>query len=278
MAAEFAMRGKVLRDAPNRVVREAKNACLSFVPCNRLLYRLAKRYVDLHNGENNADIKTNGEFHFIQQYLPRCEIVFDIGANVGHWTSLALKINPAARVHCFEPSRDAFEQLQLNRFPGNVVCNNFGMSSSSRQAKMFAFDKHNTMNSLYARKGLDNLGLSMQHEENIVLDTVDRYCLEHGIEFIDLVKMDVEGHEIEVCKGMTRMLSSGQIGTIQFEYGGCNIDARVFLKDIFAFFTGYAYSFYKIYPKELRLVPRYDQRLENFQYQNWAIIKNDMKS
>lgn len=218
--------------------------------------------------------KQTASFTSCNNILPQCETVFDIGANTGQWTAPALKINPTVKIHCFEPCKNTFEELLSQRFPANVICNNFGMSSRSGEAKIFVFDKCTAMNSLYAREGLDGFDLSTQHEENILLDTVDRYCLEHGIETVDLVKMDVEGHEIEVCRGMTRMLSSGQIGAIQFEYGGCNIDARVLLKDIFAFFKDYCYSFYKLYPKELRLVPRYDQRLENFQYQNWAIIKD----
>jgi len=80
---------------------------------------------------------------------------------------------------------------------------------------------------------------------------------------IDFLKVDVEGHELEVFKGATGMLSQSRIGHIQFEYGGCNIDARVLLKDLFDFFTPYRYASIN-YPNDLRHVPRYDQRLENF--------------
>jgi hypothetical protein len=77
---------------------------------------------------------------------------------------------------------------------------------------------------------------------------------------------------------MSGLLKSGSVGIIQFEYGGCNIDSGVLLKDIFAFFGDLDYSFYKIYPREARLVSKYDQRLENFQYQNWAIVKNGLNT
>ena len=69
------------------------------------------------------------------------------------------------------------------------------------------------------------------------------------------------------------MLAEGRIKTIQFEYGGCNIDARVFLKDLFDFFSHFSYEFHKIQPQALRPVERYDQRLEDFQYQNWLLVK-----
>jgi FkbM family methyltransferase len=253
-----------------------RRALWSLVPSNSpLIYRLAKRYVDLYNDENNDDIETNGEFRLMQRNLPECETIFDIGANVGLWTTLALRIKPTAHIHCFEPSRNAFQRLLSNRFPPNVVCNNFGMSSAPGKAKLYLFDEGSGINSLYQRQGLESFGLStQQREETITLGTVDHYCLERGIQAIDFAKVDVEGHELEVFKGMTRMLRSRQVRIIQFEYGGCNIDAGVLLKDIFAFFKSFSYTFYKIFPKGLKPVVKYDQRFENFQYQNWAIIKN----
>ena len=86
----------------------------------------------------------------------------------------------------------------------------------------------------------------------------------------------MEGHELEVFKGAAGMLTQGKIKRIQFEYGGCNIDSRVLLKDLFEFLLPYGYAFYKVFPRELRRVLRYDQRLENFQYQNWVAMANDV--
>ena len=62
---------------------------------------------------------------------------------------------------------------------------------------------------------------------------VDRYCDEHEIARIDLLKLDVEGHELDVLEGAARMLSRRQIGLITFEFGGTNIDSRVFFREIY---------------------------------------------
>lgn len=78
---------------------------------------------------------------------------------------------------------------------------------------------------------------------------------------------------MSVLKGSTRMLTQGGIKRIQFEYGGTFIDARILLKDMFEFLTAYSFRFYKIYPDEIKLVERYGQRLENFQYQNWVALR-----
>lgn len=91
---------------------------------------------------------------------------------------------------------------------------------------------------------------------------------------IDLLKLDVEGHELDVLKGAKHMLAQGQIKRIHFEYGGTYIDARILLKNFFDLLLPLGYRCYKIYPNSLHLVERYDQVLENFQYSNWLAIKN----
>jgi len=247
-------------------------------PHNRRLYTLCKRYVDRYNGENNNDPETNGEFFLMQTMLPRCKTVFDIGANVGHWTARALQINPALEIHCFEPSHTTFQRLLENHFPSNVTCNNFGLSSAPADAQLHIFQDGAGTNSLYKREGLEELGLAPQaRQEQIHLETLEQYSRTHDISQIDFVKVDVEGHEMEVFKGMLGLIQAGQIKMIQFEYGGCNIDARVFLKDYFNFFIPRGYTLHKLYPRELKKVARYDQRLENFQYQNWlAALDNDL--
>jgi len=132
-----------------RIRNSLRKALLSVVPSNSLvLYRLSKIYVDTYNGENNDDIETNGELRLMQQTLPQCKTVFDVGANLGQWTALALGINPTANIHCFEPSLSTFQRLLSNSFPPTVVCNNFGMSSAPGEAKLFLFDECSGINSL----------------------------------------------------------------------------------------------------------------------------------
>jgi FkbM family methyltransferase len=249
---------------------------VSIVPAHsQRVYRWCKQYVDHYNGENNDQIETNGELRLMQRNLPQCRMVFDVGANVGTWAALALKINPRLDLHCFEPSHVTYQQLISNHFPQNVRCNNFGIGSAPGEAKLFIFENAAGINSLYQREGLQSFGLSTpQRTETVHLETIDNYCQGHRIEIIDFLKVDVEGHEMEVFKGAERMLSSGCVNIIQFEYGGCNIDAGVLLKDIFNFFKPLSYSFFKIYPQELRSIATYDQGLENFQYQNWAFVRN----
>lgn len=241
------------------------------------LYALCREYVDRYNGDNNSDIATNGELQFMRQVLTKSQIVFDVGANVGSWTLMALQVNPHLRVHCFEPNRSAFERLSLRNRGTNVICNNFGLGSRAETRSMYVYGDASAINSLYLRHGLeDGWNLAPQpRAETVRLQSLDAYCEEQGVERIDFAKLDVEGHELEVLRGSIRMLTQGRIKIVQVEYGGCNIDARVLLKDIFDFFGPLHYAPHKILAAGLRHIERYDQRLETFQYQNWAFVARE---
>lgn len=243
------------------------------LPANAWLYRFCKRYVDHYHGENNPDMHSNGELYWLRQVLPQCEIVFDVGANVGNWTALALSLNPDLQIHCFEPSAATFQRLQARAFgSGKISRNPFGLSASPGEMTLYLFGEASGTNSLYRREGLS---IEQTHTEQIQLDTLDAYCQRESVTRIDLLKLDVEGHELRVLQGAEHMLSEGRILRIQFEYGGSYIDARILLKDVFELLSSYRYRLYKIYPRALRAVAHYEQRLENFQYQNWVAIRQD---
>jgi FkbM family methyltransferase len=245
---------------------------------NEFFYRVCKKYVDRYNNENNSDIHTNGELRFINDNLCNCDVVFDVGANVGDWAKLALGINPNISLHCFEPSSSTFKKLVGNDFPANVICNNFGLGAEDGERKLFVFGDESGGNSMYKRKGLDD-GWNIEQQqatEVIKLTTIDNYC-HNNIPKIDLLKIDVEGYEFEVLKGAANLLKEERIKMIQFEYGGCYIDAHILLKDIFEYLESFNYNISKLFVDDLRLIKRYDQRLENFQYSNYVAILNGHK-
>lgn len=85
-------------------MRSIKRKLLALMPYNKCVYSAAKRYVDRQNVENDDNMYTNGELWFMRSVLPQCSVAFDVGANVGDWTALALSINPCQKIHCFVQS------------------------------------------------------------------------------------------------------------------------------------------------------------------------------
>lgn len=242
------------------------------LPSSSLFYRFCRRYVNRCNGENNDDMRKNGELRWLQETLPACKTVFDVGANVGEWTKLALGINPELQVHCFEPSSPTYQRLQSRGFADKVFLNQLGLSATNGELTLHVFSDGAGTNSVYRRDGLN---MNQAQTEQIRMETLDSYCKRMQVQEIDLLKIDVEGHELDVLKGAHEMLIKGRIHRIQFEYGGTYIDARILLKDMFDLLILYGYRLYKIYPNKLRSVERYAQQLENFQYQNWVALKNE---
>lgn len=244
----------------------------------QFFYKICETYASGYRGEDNSDMRTNGEFYLALKTLKNARVAFDVGANRGHWTQMVLSVNPSLNVHCFEPSPSTFSMLMRNHFPPNVRCNNFGLGSAEEEKELFVYSKGNGMNTLYNRGGLKARGIEDPvGREKVVLRTLESYCREKDIGDIDFVKIDTEGHEWEVIQGMGALLKEGKIKSIQFEYGPCFIDARIFLKDIFQYFEDMPYTLYKIYPRKLVRYQEYDQRLDNFQHATWAIIHDSRR-
>jgi FkbM family methyltransferase len=258
----------------NGIVRRIGRLLFERTPAySETLYRLCQKYADRYRSENDSDMRTNGELRLMRQILPGCRVVFDVGANVGGWTREALRVNAALEVHCFEPCRASFARLAAQGFPPQVRCNDFGLGSTARDVQLYVYGAQSALNSLYDRRGaVASSVLGDCATETVRLDTFESYCRSRGIDAVDFVKLDVEGHELEVLRGMGPRLDARRTRYVQFEYGGCNLQSRVFLRDLWALFEGAGYRLCKIYPRELREVAAYDAELENFRYQNWIAV------
>lgn len=263
----------------SEIIKQSLFSFVKLLPASStILYESAKLYVDRFNGDNNSDPETNGEYRFLAKNSSSFSMVFDVGANVGDWTSRFLQFNNDATVYCFEPVAKTFDKLKSRNFADNVILNNCGLGSKIEQVPIYIFDEDDGLNSIFQRKGLEKHGIRTPDKKQLIqIETIDDYVIKNGIENIDLMKLDVEGYEYQVFLGMKKTLSQAKVKAIQFEYGGCNIDAKVLLKDLFEFFEQYSYRFFKIMPKGLKSYPRYSQFLENFQYQNWLIVRDDVE-
>jgi FkbM family methyltransferase len=238
----------------------------------KLFYRFCRFWVNKYNSDDNDNIYTNGELNWLKNQIKSATVIFDVGANIGDWTKLCLILKPNAVIHCFEPSNYTFEKLINNtRNYANIVYNNIGLGSIKSNHTLYCIGKGLGTNSFYQREGID---IEQSSTEQILVDTLDDYCINNKIIQIDILKIDVEGHELEVLNGAQKLLSSGKIKCIQFEYGGTYIDSRILLKDIFDLLLKNNYKLFKMYPHRLVYIENYEQVYENFKYSNWVAIHN----
>ncbi|NCU33449.1 MAG: FkbM family methyltransferase [Candidatus Moranbacteria bacterium] len=100
----------------------------------------------------------------------------------------------------------------------------------------------------------------------------DDFLEENGIDRVDIIKIDTEGHEFAVTKGFERAIKAGRVDVIQFEYGRVNVVSRALLYDFYQFFEKYGYVVGKIFPKFVRFKD-YDFFDDNFIGPNFVAVR-----
>ena len=242
----------------------------------KLLYRTVVECQTLMGIGAGTNVATSAEEAVIrrlrQDYAPPY-CIFDVGANRGEFVDLVLAMGIEVNIHCFEPLRPVFDRLSGRPRPSTVTLNNVALGKSTGEALLY-YDKPDTEGASLTKRNLDHLGRSFGREEMVQVDTVDNYCRTQGIAKIHLLKLDVEGHELDVLLGATDMFAKQAVEMVQFEFGGTNVDTRVFLRDFWHFFAGQKMSLLRVTPSGyLFPVAHYRELEEQFRTTNFVAIR-----
>jgi FkbM family methyltransferase len=202
--------------------------------------------------------------------------VFDVGADVGDYLRVVLDglagVNVA--VHAFEPSGVAFARLS-ERYNGHpsVRLNNLALADKPGERTPYSDVPGSGVASL-TRRRVDHFGVDFACAETVRVTTLDDYCGEHGVQRIDLLKLDVEGHELDVLVGGQRLFSAGGVKIVAFEFGGCSIDTRTFLQDFYYFFRDHRMQIARITPSgHLHPLGEYREIDEQFRTTNFVAYR-----
>jgi FkbM family methyltransferase len=204
--------------------------------------------------------------------------VLDVGANMGDWSNcLASQIGGKFNIYCFEPSNDHRASLSIleNKYQDRLHYCPIALSSTCGPKILYKDKPGSGLASVYERD-LGCHGIDLKQVEKIASITLDSWMIDNFIKEIDFLKVDVEGHELEVFQGGRVALSSGSISVIQFELGGCNIDSRTYLKDFHNFFVrDCGYSLYRLAPSKCLVdLNSYSESLECFSWQNVVAFRD----
>jgi FkbM family methyltransferase len=219
------------------------------------------------------DMAGNGERLVQQGVLAHGPgVVLDVGANVGEWTAALL--DEAARrgvggvvVHCFEPASATYRALaqRLARHGAAAVAVRQALSSAPGTAELTIFGEGLGINSLHA-----GVAVGAQGTETVELTTADAYCAARGLDRLALLKIDAEGHDLEVLEGARGLLAARRVAVVQFEYNHRWIEARRFLRDAFELLVPAGYRLGKVTPRGIEFYPRWHFELESFREGNYV--------
>jgi len=123
------------------------------------------------------------DYIILRKYLKKNRLAVDIGAHVGFWSRRL--ITDFEIVHAFEPDFEHVVCLRKNVTDHRLVINNMALSDHEGHVNFFKY--------------IENSGMSRVSPDGnpIQCNTLDSYALTN----VDLIKIDVEHHELEVLKG-----------------------------------------------------------------------------
>lgn len=143
--------------------------------------------------------------------LSRKAVVFDIGAHTGYFAECVLAYRPHARIYAFEPLPDAFRTLteRLEPYP-NVTVENLAAGAQNGHADLIprGFTEASSFlpNGEVLERGVYGLDFSSSVTISVPVTTLANYISRHDVPKIDLLKLDVQGFELEVLRGAEEIL------------------------------------------------------------------------
>lgn len=138
-------------------------------------------------------------FHLscLKDYIKKNAVILDVGANIGNHTIFFAKECSAKKIYAFEPTEKTFqileENIKINQLTNIVVAMNIALGAKDTNVDMIVDAKDAGSNRVE-----ENAcgGIAMNALDNLIID-----------DYIDFIKMDVEGYEYEVLKGAEQTIA-----------------------------------------------------------------------
>ena len=153
----------------------------------------------------------------ILKNLNKNAIFFDVGANEGFFSLIASKVNYEGKIYAFEPQAQLLTIIERNLIKNNCTnCEiiNTGIGEKKYTTKINIWPETNTGASSIKRKYRFS-----NKTQLITIQSLDEFVFNNKIHNqIDLIKIDIEGYEINAIEGMKNLLINKRINTILMDY------------------------------------------------------------
>jgi FkbM family methyltransferase len=236
------------------------------------LFKVALRGMGVRN---YYDRFVSGEEFLITRFLPRLlqsrpPILFDVGANRGEYVSLLARQFPDARIFAFEPHPKNFEALMKLNIR-NLTPYLIALGSESGQTFLYdRTDEDGSTNASLHADVITELHGKQTISHTVKVDTLDNFVASLPIDFIDFLKLDVEGSELAVLQGGYHLLKEARVGILQFEFNEMNIISHSFLYDFRKLLSNY--RLFRLLPRGLLPIPDDPLLRELFGFQNIVAV------
>jgi FkbM family methyltransferase len=155
----------------------------------------------------------------ITNRFPKYEFktIFDVGANLGQSAIPFSQAFPNAIIYCFEPVLATYNTLNENlKGYNNVKIFQWAFGSKKEELSIVS-NEQSDLNTLKSASTNGNAGA--KNVEIIKVDVLADFCTANNIQYINYLKIDTEGFDLEVLKGASGMLNRAAIDFIEVEVG-----------------------------------------------------------
>jgi FkbM family methyltransferase len=193
--------------------------------------------------KSDLPVGTDFEIDIKQKLNITPKVIFDVGANYGQTANEYNQLFPESTIYSLEPFYATFNKLIANtRHNPHIKAFPIGLSDEEGTIEVAYFidESKSQINSLKHSEG--------DQVETVKTRTLDSFCIEHSISYIDLLKIDTEGYELNVLKGGAQMLEQNKIKLILCEVGLSPLNTHnSSLTQVVEYLFQYNYAIYGIY-------------------------------
>ena len=203
------------------------------------------------------ELRDAAGFEKQQEMLAKLSIeqptIVDVGGNVGQSIAGYLELFPTARIHSFEPHPDAFSKMKA-RYAGReqIRIEPLALGNTCGDATFYAAELSEVSSLLppdpmvVARSSNSTYS---NRQIQVPVDTLDRYCGRTQTEHIHILKIDVQGAELDVLEGAKGLLSEGQVDLLFVEVMfAANYSGQSYLDDIWRLLKAHEYVLWDLFP------------------------------
>ena len=162
--------------------------------------------------------------HWLRYVIESEDVVYDIGANVGAYSLFAgYKVRTGGgRVYAFEPTYFNYfslsRNIQENDLANIVIPYSLAVADLERERRLY-------LSSIVSGSALHGLGQTSsegsefipQFQQGVYTISLDIFCAQDGVEFPNHVKIDVDGGEAAVIRGMQSIMKDSRLKSIMIE-------------------------------------------------------------